>query len=652
MIRPLAATKLAYTKLKTRRLRLAISLIIVSLLFSVLIVGVIVQAGFFASLNRFSSEGLAGQYIVAGNGGPMVWNEVSGLPQSLTLVERAESLQDQLVKQKTAKAKELGLEYNPEWDTAITTFPDGTKFLNFQSDIGKQVIAEYRQGLASVDETDFEKQLESLQPTAIYRAIVAQQSDDKLLLIKDGREPTAVELADYRLQNYGFSGITQGSWQLIDSELIRSFVFDSQNMNIGEDGSIPVIAPSYAIEQELGLELLPADASAQQKRARLEELRSKAAGMTFEVCYRNKPSLELFNKAVAQQSDKATNGDKENYVSPSLLYGLPESPCGVPVIERDDRSSAEKEQEANWQEFNEAFNQPEPTSQVLKFRVVGMKKDYNPNVSGQGGNFTPEQIFDTAFNASAGQGWLSPLSAEEQNQVVATIFEQDPGDLMGGTVTYFAEFSSADNAKQALLEKTCAPSYGLEEKGLLGTKLETNNDIPPCSRDGQQFILQPFGSNAIAIDQFKNLSQRVLFIGAAVTAALAAIVLMGMVGRIITDSRKETAIFRAVGATRLSIIQVYFTYTGFLVLWIVGLSLLFGFLAAYIFNSQLSPDFSIAAAVAFSVQDLSQQFTFIGLNWANLGIIVLVVAVASYLAAMIPILRSVRRNPMADMREE
>lgn len=133
---------------------------------------------------------------------------------------------------------------------------------------------------------------------------------------------------------------------------------------------------------------------------------------------------------------------------------------------------------------------------------------------------------------------------------------------------------------------------------------------------------------------------------------MAATVLMGMVGRIIADSRKETAIFRAVGATRLSIMQVYFTYTEFFVLWIVDLSLLLGLLVAFVFNSQCSSDFSIATAVTFSVKDLTQQFTFIGLNWANLGITVLVVIAAAYLAATIPILRSVRRNPTEDMREE
>src|SRR5690606_20139682 len=190
-------------------------------------------------------------------------------------------------------------------------------------------------------------------------------------------------------------------------------------------------------------------------------------------------------------------------------------------------------------------------------RVVGIKNDFDPYAQGQGGgNYTPEQIFDTAFNANAGQGWLTPLSVRDENPTVAVLFKQDPGDILGEMITYYAEFSSAEDARQALLERTCTPPYNDEEKGLLGTKIETNSDIPSCSRDGRQFALQPFGSNSIAIGQFKDFTQQILLIAAAAIAALAAIVLMGMVGRIIADSRKETALFRAVGATRLSVMQV------------------------------------------------------------------------------------------------
>src|SRR5690606_14523872 len=137
-----------------------------------------------------------------------------------------------------------------------------------------------------------------------------------------------------------------------------------------------------------------------------------------------------------------------------------------------------KDKEAKWQEFNKAFNQPEPASKLLKFRVVGIKSERDPYTQGQGGsNYTPEQIFDTAFNANAGQGWLTPFSVQDEDPTVATIFEQDAGFILGEMVTHYAEFSSAEDARQALLERTCTPTYGNEEKGLLGTKIETQSDV-------------------------------------------------------------------------------------------------------------------------------------------------------------------------------
>src|SRR5690606_18783456 len=151
--------------------------------------------------------------------------------------------------------------------------------------------------------------------------------------------------------------------------------------------------------------------------------------------------------------------------------------------------------------------------------VVGIKKDYNPeNPSERGGNFTTEQMLDAALNSNTGYGWITPLSVKEDNTSIAAIFKQRPGSIFGEQTTYFAEFSSADDAKQALLDKTCATSYGngdSEEKGLLGTKIENTSGTVDCSRDGRQFSPQPFGSNSIAIDQFKSLTQRTLLLAAA-----------------------------------------------------------------------------------------------------------------------------------------
>ena len=62
-----------------------------------------------------------------------------------------------------------------------------------------------------------------------------------------------------------------------------------------------------------------------------------------------------------------------------------------------------------------------------------------------------------------------------------------------------------------------------------------------------------------------------------VVGAIAGVILMGMIGRIIADSRKETAVFRAVGASRLAVAQVYVAYTvylaGCVALWRLRLAL-------------------------------------------------------------------------------
>ena len=73
-----------------------------------------------------------------------------------------------------------------------------------------------------------------------------------------------------------------------------------------------------------------------------------------------------------------------------------------------------------------------------------------------------------------------------------------------------------------------------------------------------------------------SVNGSVFTIVALVIAAIAALIMMGMIGRVIGDSRRETAVFRAIGAKRNDIRAIYSTYTFFLSLGIVVATLVIG----------------------------------------------------------------------------
>jgi ABC-type antimicrobial peptide transport system permease subunit len=137
-----------------------------------------------------------------------------------------------------------------------------------------------------------------------------------------------------------------------------------------------------------------------------------------------------------------------------------------------------------------------------------------------------------------------------------------------------------------------------------------------------------------------------------VIAGLCAIIMMGTVGKIIADSRKETSVFRAVGAKRLDIAQVYLLYAGTLAALAFLVSLVLGLAAALLVNAKFSGDLSVQAVLAFNSPDVNKVFHLIGFNALDLvGIFAFAVA-TGLISAFIPLLTNLRRNPIKDMREE
>lgn len=127
---------------------------------------------------------------------------------------------------------------------------------------------------------------------------------------------------------------------------------------------------------------------------------------------------------------------------------------------------------------------------------------------------------------------------------------------------------------------------------------------------------------------------------------------MGNVGKIIADSRRETAVFRALGAKRFDIAQIYLTYSFIIATIVYLIAGVIGVLAAFYLNTRMSPSMSVAAVLAYNAKDTSKQFTFYGLDlWQMLLIFGLVICAAT-ISTVIPLFGNLRRNPIKDMRDE
>lgn len=119
-----------------------------------------------------------------------------------------------------------------------------------------------------------------------------------------------------------------------------------------------------------------------------------------------------------------------------------------------------------------------------------------------------------------------------------------------------------------------------------------------------------------------------------------------------SDSRRETAIFRAIGFKRGDIASTYIMYTAMLSALIAVFAAGIGALGAYIVDRLYAPDLTVQAQYGFGALDLTKQVNLIGIDYQQLGLVLVACLVTGLLSVIIPLLRNVRRNPIRDMRDE
>lgn len=636
--------QLAYTKIRTRRIRLFIVLFVSSLLFSGLVAGSLIVSGALQSFRSFSDEGFSGRYIVAG-----IYQDSDIFSKGMryddpAMIARAEALEKDTEARKKAEAKRLGIEYTTD-ESNRTVYQDesGNKTLNPTTAIGQQVVAEFdASNPKKVDLDRFKQQVNGAND--YYRSLrMGMNPSEKATLnvIKDNKEQTEAANNMYG----GMPGMTKGvegiatDWTLMDKPLLQPFVLQGQNLDIGGDGSIPIIASYSAAQEILKLPALDNNATPQQKKDRLSEVRQRIAGQTFSVCYRNYSSSTELQAAVQQQADIKANEGKKDYKKPDYVTAPAAEACAAPVVQRDVRTADEKKFFAGQAEFERIFGRKDPVSQKLTYRIVGLSPDRTMPTG-----FSVTDILGSILTSSLGAGWASPIEVYDKVPLTQDIFKASPAEAFYSPQNiYYGEFNDAQKARDALKTQTCTVMYP-------GATLQPGQ--VSCSRDTRAFMLQTYGSASLAIDEFQAGFRKVQLIAAGIIGVIAAVILMGMIGRIIADARKETAVFRALGASRLSISQIYLVYTLYLGILTVLIALVLGFGIALFVDSKLSPDASITMALLFNASDLAKQFHFYGLDFIDVGIISAAIIGAALLGSLIPIAHNVRRNPIKDMREE
>lgn len=617
------AAVLAITKLRTRRIRLFITVIISSLLLSVLVFGLIVTGGVFKSIEDFRQQGLNNRYLVAVS----VSENGDGIDENQSVLARAAQLHEEQTVLRKTEAKKLGLEYDPKSEDGVFMPPiyeGGPEYLNYGNPSVIKAIEEY---FASVpyDQSILNQLKNRYSATAVYPLNVYFGGGYSVREMKNGVE----KFGDYGSPDPSNPAKWPISIHGLSEQLTKPFVFDAEtivkNKPAGE--SIPVIVPYSYAETLAGFKKLPNNALSSERLERIQQVRERAPQLYPLGCYRNFASETLVQSALGDIKQAAKNKNNKEYVPPSVTHALPdESSCGA-VIVNDKRTKAEKDAEQKQKQLAsiglQSLDNEEPRQYKVPFQIVGIAPDAPNPTEG----LSLSSLLSTVAGSNLDNNWIIP----EQ-------FQTQAGSLTAGQklaemaeVNIF-EFTSS-NAAQKFMDTMKCP-------------------LSSCDAPKRTFMVRQMGSNSIIVNGLRSTATQGLLLVGLVVVAVAALIMMGNLGRMITDSRRETAVFRAIGAKRIDITTIYLIYITLIALMIALVSYAIGLGAAIYINVAYSKEATAQALLNFGTADMTKTFQLIDIVPLDVLIILGLSILAAIIGSIIPLLRNVRRNPIHDMRDE
>lgn len=647
MLRITDSLRLAGTKLRVRRIRLSITVVVSGLLFAALLAGLTMLMGAQRSVEEFDRGSLNSRYLVA-----QTAIRPNNIEFTSNLTARAEAERTQMIKDKQALAARLGLPYDPKSEPPIMqSFPDSPPYPNNQSVIVQRLI---RQETAKLPRLTADAQWQFARTRGAVRQFSIQSiaANGMLNYMERGIE----SFDDKRQQNNQPTPLEEfkqqfGSITTIDQSLLGGYLLAGASAKPSE---IPLIIRYQDAEALLGLKPLDKNASNDTQLARLKELRQKAGQLTFSACYRNPASQELLQTA-KQQIQAAANQAKKpsaDYVKPDREYAMPSADsCAAPTVIKDNRSAEAKRTEANQRQFDQTFGsaQPEPAQAKFTFRVVGLMPDGIKATQSDIGSFL-QQFLSTRLAYT----WIMPrgsMTTAAQTALESTIqtANNDQGSANRDETLAIYEFSDPNKARSYLAAASCGEGAAQSEPTGASKTQKSNKSI--CLPRYVVFA-SPTGSNSLVnYDAMERLKPIIMwtFIGVTIIAAF---ILLIIISRTIADSRKESAVFRALGATRLDISQIYFVYTMIVALLTALFSIAAGLIVVYIADNLLASQITATLRIAMTPKDLATTFHFWTIDWIVIGAVALSIIAAAVLACLIPLIRNTRRNPIKDMRDE
>lgn len=640
------ALVLAGTKLKTKKMRLAITVIISSLMFGVVSFVAFVVGGINISVNNFSDQGFNNRYLVQALDLKAMEepNKIYELIQNKTAeFEAAKSkiVKGELLRQEK-RAKELGIEFdkNGAKDRISLDIDQSANPRLHQELINELKLTSKQTSLERL--TDLAKPYKPLSITeskdySLPASPITKNKDGKFETTNENGQMSEKEMYPAYPNDFGYGG-DYAYINVLPRDILKGFLLDDYEWK-KESGTIPVLLSGDKIAKLLKLPKLDNDKDPEKAASRQKEIREKAKGLKIETCYIN----SVAQAKILAIKEHYENKSKPNYVKPSVIYTEPDmTKCEMPSIISDSRTKADKDYEEKLNIFNYEFYGVEylPIVKPITYEIVGVLPSQDQNYD----------IITSILNLVVG---TIPTTFAGVSEDFESIKDVNPYLIYGNNqYSQQNQFNQDKNILVEFKDKQTAIKF-VKEVDFWSNINFSNQNVGPIDYDkGSGFSIYPYGSNFMQIEEMNKMFNKALKISLAVTGIIAIIILSGTIGRMISDSRRETAVFRAIGFKRTDISLIYSVYTLIVSLLIGLVAMTIGSISSLLISQRFDRSLTARAITILSSNDFTKKFTLFGVNYSHIGLIVLAIVIVGLISIAVPLMRNVRRNPIKDMRDE
>ncbi|HEV7455063.1 MAG TPA: FtsX-like permease family protein [Candidatus Saccharimonadales bacterium] len=591
---------LARTKRKTRRIRMALVTIVSSLLFAVLFFGALSFAGVQKSSSRFQDYGYNGRHLTQAS--------MSGNPFSGDF----NTLQKQINDQMDGDLQSRKIKVTDE----LRTRPE------YLMEFGRRLNV-----IMSAQSTASQKQFETsaqqkFSPKTIYHLSYINSIQFMQPSTADDSDPYLTQQLKQTETGVGKNGLAfnpneaQPTFLSVEPDMLMPMLIPGQTLAWKPGQPYPVEVP-YSYLQQLSKKSFT-KLSSEDKIKGYQALIKQYTGQTLQYCYRNSTAQSQLDSVLKYNFDAKKDTDpKTKPLDVTACTGFDQKILKTAGLLPDPDPDAPKP----------LFPQPAtpaPDTRTLRIKIVGFvpTTDQGP----------ADDIFGSLFNSV--DNWPVPMPIIMPQTVVnQEPFLSSEDNLYGFTnpATLFFDFDTRAQQKQFITSAGC--------KG---------ND---CAKNNQ-WTLTTFGSIKTA---FEGVFAKGVKVGkwiALGVAAFAAVLVLLTISKLISDNRREIAVFRALGARQRDIAQIYFTYGFMLAVTALIVSFIFAVVAAIVFSSRFGDRFNNLLVQAVGSYQNPGHSTLLGVQTLWLLAIAGILLLSTMVGVAIPVLLSRRRNLVTIMREE